>query len=505
MSDRHDVLRDDLKAYSDRELPLLGRMAVRGHLARCAACREELNAMEQTAHDLRAAEPSGPLSDALRAKLLAAGTGAAPAAVVAPPAPPFVLPSLWRRQPLLVFGVSGAVLAVSLLLFVPTFMATKSALPPTAPSTSTALRTSSEASRAAAPEVAKVATNGMANRYDKSAGLNYPAEAYPRGSAPLNERQAQAAAAPPPPAALRIAREPDVAAGPGAAKSQFEYRRLDSADRLTARRAAVGAATPPPPARARPSAPVASVAVAQALAERKIHRTASIGIAVEADQIEAKSDAVEAAVQAVGGYVASNDLDTGENGYRSATLDVRVPIDQFDPMMTKFARMGKVVSKSVTGEDVTEKTSDVQSAEQVLVSEVTTAQARLRRMVASEKRVGQKEQELRQLKIQLAQTRARLGLLRRMAALSAITVQISEKPKAALKKPADNGSGFWAGMRDTNRAAGAAFQTAVRVPLVLVVWVLAFSPIWAPLSVVYRWAAARSSNAGAPAVAKPVD
>jgi len=138
----------------------------------------------------------------------------------------------------------------------------------------------------------------------------------------------------------------------------------------------------------------------------------------------------------------------------------------------------------------------------VLVNEVAAAQARLKKMIASEKRVGQKEQELRQLKIQLAQTRARLGLLRRMAALSAITVQITEKPRAALKKPADNGSGFWVGMRDTNRAAGAAFQTAVRVPLVLVVWVLAFSPIWAPLLIAYRWAALRGQ--GTPA-AKSVD
>lgn len=41
-----EQLRDDLKAYADGQLPPAPRLAVRMHLAHCAACREEIEIME---------------------------------------------------------------------------------------------------------------------------------------------------------------------------------------------------------------------------------------------------------------------------------------------------------------------------------------------------------------------------------------------------------------------------------------------------------------------------
>ena len=51
-----DALREDLKAYLDGELPLLRRLAAGRHLARCAACREELAMTRRIGNELRDAD-----------------------------------------------------------------------------------------------------------------------------------------------------------------------------------------------------------------------------------------------------------------------------------------------------------------------------------------------------------------------------------------------------------------------------------------------------------------
>src|SRR5207249_2254080 len=51
-----EAVRDDLKALRDGELSPLRRALVRRHVEQCAACREEMNVMEQIENQLREAE-----------------------------------------------------------------------------------------------------------------------------------------------------------------------------------------------------------------------------------------------------------------------------------------------------------------------------------------------------------------------------------------------------------------------------------------------------------------
>ena len=218
--------------------------------------------------------------------------------------------------------------------------------------------------------------------------------------------------------------------------------------------------------------------------DRQVHREASIGVAV--DTLEASSEKVEETVKAAGGYIASNNLTTDTGGYKSAQLTVRVPVKEFDTILSTIGKLGDVQSKNVTGEDITEQVSDATSDEQVLVGEVTKVGKQIQ-----EKRTDQKEVELRQLRLQLARTRARLGLLRKIATLSTINVSLTEKAKKAAAVTTDE-PGWLHDLRETNKAATLAFQSAVRVPIVLIVWTLAFSPIWVPLILAYRWASIKS-------------
>jgi len=78
-----------------------------------------------------------------------------------------------------------------------------------------------------------------------------------------------------------------------------------------------------------------------------------------------------------------------------------------------------------------------------------------------------------------------------MARLSTISVSLTEKAKRAAIAPAPQ-SGFMSDLGATNKAASAAFQAAIRVPVILVIWVLAFSPLWIPLVILYRYASLKS-------------
>jgi hypothetical protein len=222
---------------------------------------------------------------------------------------------------------------------------------------------------------------------------------------------------------------------------------------------------------------------------RQVHREGSLTVAV--DKLEAASDKVEQTVKASGGFVASNNLTTDGRGYKSADLVVRVPVAQFDEMLKQFASLGSVTAKNISGEDITEQVSDATQAEQVLKDAADVAERKLKQGSGTEKEIRYREVDLRRVRIELAQTQARLGLLRKMARLSTINVSLTEKAKSAARAPQ---SGFLGDMSETNRLASAAFASAIRVPVILIIWVLAFSPLWVPMVLIYRYASRRSSG-----------
>ena len=424
-------VRDDLKAYADGELVFLRRLQVRRHLLSCADCRKELAIMETIGADLRAENPAVTLNENLRSRLLAATPDADVPAFMPAKRP------IWKRQPLLAVGVAGTVV-IGAVLFGQMYTQTLSDMNPP--------KSSPEAFSANVPpsEDKTGATNGMPARVPML-----------------------------PPEATTVASANDSAGETTKSAPIVARVRMPSVYTPTADVAPPGASLN---------------------YERQVHRDVQLGITVAPDSLDQKAEQAETIVKAVGGYIASSNLSTGTEGYRTASIVVKVPQTAFDDTLRKFSALGRVTSKNLSTEDITETTSDATSAEAVLANQVKELDAKVR-AAGTEKRELRREAELRQAQIQLAQTRARLGLLRKMAALSTLNLDISERPKEE-SKPADK-SGFWSGMGETNRAATAAFQTALRVPLVMLMWILAFSPIWAPLLGWSRWMAykkAKSQN-----------
>src|SRR5688500_858725 len=114
MTPQCQQMQAELKAYHDGELPLVQRLAVRRHLAHCAACREEMRIMEKIGQQLQAEETpaQATLNPALREKILTAIPGqSTPGTPTARPEysspPPFYRSFLFQ---------SGAVVTAVLLI-----------------------------------------------------------------------------------------------------------------------------------------------------------------------------------------------------------------------------------------------------------------------------------------------------------------------------------------------------------------------------------------------------
>ena len=209
---------------------------------------------------------------------------------------------------------------------------------------------------------------------------------------------------------------------------------------------------------------------------RQVHKTASLTL--EVDKAETKSETVEQAVRALGGYVAQNQLNTNGDGTKTAALTVKVPVAQFEAFLAQVSKLGDVKAKSLTGEDVTEANSNQQQSVRVLNDEIREQEAHIR----SARRVTSEDREaLRELRTQQAQEAAQLEIMQKLAALSDVTIELREKAKEIKAE-----GGFLNDIKTTAHDAGATFAQAARLPVVLLIWAIAYLPLWIALLVAYR-------------------
>jgi hypothetical protein len=513
---------EDLKAYLDNELPLPGRWRMKSHLSHCSRCRGMLIEMERIGNEMKqVGAQESVLSPEMRSRLVAGLGDIRPQdGDRAKPRP------LWKQRPLLVFGGGGVTVAASLLVFMMLYKPLDDIAQRTVAQQFATATPAMPAPSPAMPAIEQTVTGSApmeAVRADVGAGVGVYGDA--KGGSQRGAVVGRAAVA-----AVGQSGALSVVGG-GGLGPVGEGGGYDGSNRAGAQgvkggtgsgvrgsgiggngggvganvagrglqmaHAPVGLqlAQAPTAASRMPmtGSPVfvnagEGVSADGLLAERQVHREASVGVAVPS--VEQTDTQIVNLVEGAGGYIASNNLNTDESGYKYAELSVKVPVKEFDTILAEIAKTGDLRSKSISGEDITEKVSDATSDEQVLVDETTKLEERLKNSGMSEKRVAQTEEQIRETRLQLARTRARLGLLRKMATLSTIQVSLTEKAKKVAAKPED--SGFLRDLHETNRTAMAAFQAAVRVPIVMIVWILAFSPLWIPLIIAYRWASLRN-------------
>jgi hypothetical protein len=231
----------------------------------------------------------------------------------------------------------------------------------------------------------------------------------------------------------------------------------------------------------------ASLPPGQALqATRSIVYTGDMSLKV--DDVSAAAARVVEIAEAAGGFLSEQELDPapGED-VGTASIEIRVPADQFRAVVADVGRLGEVLSQSASADDVTDQVVDLQAR-------LATARASLERVRALMGQAGtlaevaSLEHELTVRETIVEQLEGSLRVVQDQVALATLTARMGEEappppPSSSDPKPNEHIPGFVQGLKQ----GWARFQDAVGVVLTAVGVALPFLLVVAPAAIALRW------------------
>ena len=221
------------------------------------------------------------------------------------------------------------------------------------------------------------------------------------------------------------------------------------------------------------SAPASWGAVQASTLQRMVISTAEMNL--EVGDVAKAHDDIGRLANAAGGFVTESNLSHGD-GTESGSVTIRVPAKQYQPLLSQIAKLGKVLQKKESGQDVTEEFVDLQSRLRNLNRE---EQAFLVVMGKANKvtDILAVENELSRVRGEIEQATGRMKFLQNQVALATITVQISE-PMPVVAKIVK-----WDVIMTATGAANA-LQVVFRKIISIVIWAVVFIPFWALIGLV---------------------
>ena len=448
-----------LLAWRDGELSPWRRARLSRHIQGCAQCQQEIDIMNQITHELREDEAqSKPMSSKLRERIIAArpdhaasAPAASPASTSTPSSPASPPAGIHRTKPRARWRERGALAGAGALAMLVAMSIWGPQAPTAFHGVPDTLAVSQSEDSSSDPTVT-FDSNGSAGA--ASTGSSAPMAGASAGSAgAVFQNQTQ-----------RFQREDSVSAV-GSATINGSGNALYADGHIRGSSQAL------------PSS------------GRQVHKDARIGVGVA--DAEESAASVESLAKSVGGFVATTEVSTGSNGLRSASLSVRVPVKKFEDVMLQVAQMGKLLSKRVSGEDITARLGDEAKRRQVLAEELRTQESVLKAALARENAALRRAEEagregsnfevpweerarVRNLRIKATQSKAQLETLRQAAEMSDIEVELRER------RAAPGQASFAQEMRQTTGLALSSFAVALRAPFSTLIWILAFAPLWVP-------------------------
>jgi len=158
--------------------------------------------------------------------------------------------------------------------------------------------------------------------------------------------------------------------------------------------------------------------------ERKIIKNADLVVAVES--FDNAVSAIKDKVTAAGGYISSESGNAaGTEGIRNGHLQVRLPATQFEGFLTEIDNVGKVKSRHVYTQDVTEEYVDTESRLKAL----STKEERLIAILANSGKLSDilaVENELANTRSQLESLQGRLRYLNNRTEYSSININVEQ-------------------------------------------------------------------------------
>jgi hypothetical protein len=181
-----------------------------------------------------------------------------------------------------------------------------------------------------------------------------------------------------------------------------------------------------------PAAASAAGAAGQALAlpqARMVIKTASLTLLVR--NVDSAFTRAAQLTDAAGGYVQSSTR--SQEGGDSAELTLRVPPDQFLPLITALDALGTEQSKSIGGQDVTEEYYDLDAE----LTNKEQVRARLFQLLDRAAKVSDAvlvEEQLERVNGDINRIKGRMKYLSTMVGLSTITLSMHSQERPAMEE-----------------------------------------------------------------------
>jgi hypothetical protein len=206
---------------------------------------------------------------------------------------------------------------------------------------------------------------------------------------------------------------------------------------------------------------------------------------------------VRALVAKLGGYVVKVET-SGADESLSSRISFRVPAERFDEALSGVQGLAKkVLSRTVSGDDVTEEFVDIESRLKNLAATRDRLQSFLDKATTVEDAL-KVNQSLSDIQGQIEQLKGRQQFLKQSASLSTVSVSLSPVPAVA---PIVNADGWQpiAVAREALRGLVGFGQELANVVIVALVW----APVWLSLLLLALWLRRRLSRGRAATVATP--
>lgn len=199
-------------------------------------------------------------------------------------------------------------------------------------------------------------------------------------------------------------------------------------------------------------------------------------VVIETDDIQQSSDALLAAVQALGGYVSR--LQHSDQSGSRATLHatVRVPSKDFESALSSFEDLGRVLEKEISTDDVTEEYVDTDAKIRNMKQTEERLLDHLKNSVRLEDTLNL-EREIGRIRGEIERMEGRLRFLSEQVSFSTFDIVLQEAAKA---EPLIPGERYSTG-HEASQALGSLLQVLLGL-WTLAIWVGIWAVLWAPLA-----------------------
>lgn len=236
------------------------------------------------------------------------------------------------------------------------------------------------------------------------------------------------------------------------------------------------------------AAPTERKMTADTFMPRQVVRNATVKMRVA--KIQTAEDKVTLLVTGWGGYIEDSQSANSESENPTVVMVLRIPVSRFDEAISELEKLGVRRDRRINGRDVTGEVVDIQAR----LKNLRMQEEAYRQILRQARRIGEVleiQQQIYAVRGEIESMDAELQSLKKLAALSTITLTLEQRPAGG---PNDQNDSGWASDAWANATSG--LSSALKALSTAAIWMFVYSPIWAPLVIavwlISKWASRKT-------------